>query len=342
MKARFVPIAHLFGLGHHSLHGSTGFAMSILLIHTGGTIGMDMTEKGFAPSHGVLENALHQLKQRGEFYGEVDIRLFEPAIDSANATPEDWNRLAEAIASAHSDYEGFVVTHGTDTLAFTSNALCLSLQGLEKPVILTGSMVPLTQRASDGWRNLTDALDAATLAPPGVWVQFAGRRLHGARVRKSHSSSPDAFEATKEPLAPRIPAPELQLRLFGQFEIAVLSVAPGVSARAIRAALSECDGVVLRCYGSGTAPNTPELRIALEDAKSKGKLILAVSQCPEGKIALGTYAAGEFLIGAGVVDGADITVEAAYVKLAHVLSRNLPPAKARKLLAQVLCGEASI
>ncbi|WP_420857996.1 asparaginase [Marivivens marinus] len=316
--------------------------MPILLIHTGGTIGMDRTERGYAPRAGVVEDAIAELRAQGELREVVDILRLDPLIDSANATPADWTRVARAVFDNLDAYDGFVVTHGTDTLAYTAAALCFALEGLNRPVILTGSMLPLTQPGSDGWANLSNALDAATMAPAGVWVKFAGNRLHGARVRKSHSSAPDAFEAAEESTPPRVASAQRRVHDFGTHDIAILSVAPGVSAHVIRAALTECDGVVLRCYGSGTVPDSPALRDALTAARDKGTLVIAVSQCPEGRIALGTYAAGAVLVDAGVVDGADITVEAAYVKLAHVLSRGLTPDQSRAELTRLQCGEASL
>ena len=144
--------------------------MKLLLIHTGGTIGMAQTKLGLAPMQGVLESALASIPTTAA----ITVLPLMPLIDSANATPSDWNRIAAAIASAHDTHDGFIVTHGTDTLAFTAAALCYALAGLKRPVILTGSMLPLTVANSDGPRNLTDAIAAAQSAPAGVWVQFAG------------------------------------------------------------------------------------------------------------------------------------------------------------------------
>ncbi|CAG0910070.1 unnamed protein product, partial [Cyprideis torosa] len=160
---------------------------------------MVRTETGFAPADGVVEGFLN------DHYGDAAPKLqcIEPLIDSANATPTDWDRVAQVIAAEHDAQDGFVVTHGTDTMAYSAAALGYALQGIARPVILTGAMLPLIEPDSDGGRNLTDALNAVETAPPGIWVQFAGKLLHGARVRKTHSRSFDAFNADPNPVPPR-------------------------------------------------------------------------------------------------------------------------------------------
>jgi len=315
--------------------------MAVLVIHAGGTIGMAQGRRGFVPRDGVVEKALDTLRAIGELREDVGVHALRPLIDSANATPADWTRIARTMVDAHDSYDGFVVTHGTDTLAYTAAALCFALEGLRKPVIVTGAMLPLTVQGNDGVRNLSDALDAAQLAPAGVWVQFAGHRLHGARVRKTHSSALDAFAAAEDPMPPRVVADALRLVPYGTAEIAILSMAPGISQSVIAHALSVCDGVVLRCFGSGTVPNVAALSAGLAAAHARGVPVIAVSQCPEGRLALGTYAAGALLIDNGVVDGRDMTVEAAFAKVAHVLAYSDDPDARRNRLAARLCGEAS-
>ena len=155
----------------------------ILLLHTGGTIGMVPTTRGLTPGAGVVEAAIDRLgNDRGDDLSIEIVRL-DPLIDSANATPADWNRLAGEIVARAAGCDAILVTHGTDTLAFTSSALTMALEGLDKPVILTGSMIPLGQQDSDGWDNLRDALAATQSAEPGVWIQFAGKLLRGPRAR---------------------------------------------------------------------------------------------------------------------------------------------------------------
>ncbi|OOY04659.1 asparaginase [Thioclava sp. F28-4] len=308
--------------------------MALLLIHTGGTIGMVASDVGFVPQQGVVEEFLATLPEGRE----VETLRLDPLIDSANATPADWNRIAETIAAHHDRCDGVIVTHGTDTLAYTAGALCFALEGLAKPVIVTGSMLPLSVEGNDGARNLRDAIAAAGQAAPGVWVQFAGRLLHGARVRKSHSRAFDAFAADPSDIPPRQPGPRLTRHPIRSARIAVLAVAPGAEESLLDHAVKTCDGLVLRCYGSGTAPDTPGVRAALATAQARAIPVIAVSQCPEGGMALGTYAAGAILRDHGVIDGRDMTPEAAYTKLAHVLSLDDPQERAARL-SRALCGE---
>jgi L-asparaginase len=311
---------------------------NILLINTGGTIAMAATKVGFAPKAGLLEQALDGLRRDG-MQSHISLTAFTPLIDSANASFADWNRIAKTIAQAHDRYDGFIVTHGTDTLAFTSAALCFALEGLAKPVILTGSMVPLGIKGSDGAGNLIDAIAAAETAPPGVWVQFAGQRLHGARIRKVHSQAHGAFSASDNSAIPPLQvAPNLIRHVFGNPDLVILSMAPGQSVKAMTAALALCDGGVLRVFGAGTLPDDAGLAAALHAAHARGIPMIAVSQSAEGGVRLGTYAAGNLLREAGVIDGADMTPEAAYAKLAHVLSLPEPDRAAR--LHRTLCGES--
>jgi L-asparaginase len=316
--------------------------MRILLLHTGGTIGMEATQEGFAPRHGVVEDAVAQLVAQGAVPKAIDILPFEQLIDSAQVTPEDWHRIARRIWERGAEYDAVVVTHGTDTMAYSAGALCLSLPGLTKPVIVTGAMLPLTVQGTDGWRNLTDALNAATTAGPGVWVHFAGKLLHGGRVRKSHSSKLDAFEAGPSNAAPKIVSEQAGLNVVRTHRIGVFSVTPGVCTPLLYFAAQSCDGILLRCYGSGTAPDTPEMRAALNLAADRGIPVVAVSQCPEGGMKLGTYAAGQVMRETGVVDGRDITPEMAYVKLQFCLSLGLDADQRRAFLNQSQCGEMTL
>ncbi len=307
--------------------------MRLLLIHTGGTIGMRRTDLGFAPLPGLLDSALAKI----DTAAHIELAVLNPLIDSAHASFADWNRIAGTIVAAHDRCDGFVVTHGTDTMAFTAAALCFALQGLARPVVLTGSMVPLGLPGSDGMGNLTAAIQAAQTAPAGIWLQFAGHRFHGARLRKANSVAADAFAASPAGKAPVHEGKSLIHHAFDRPNLTIQSMAPGASGAALDAALSVCDGAVLRVFGAGTLPNDPVTAQALRRAHDRGVAMIAVAQSPEGGIHLGTYAAGNLLLDCGVIDGGDITAEAAFAKLAHALSR--PRAEQADLLARNLCGE---
>lgn len=313
--------------------------MSILLIHTGGTIGMAQTEDGFAPREGILETAVGALVESGQFLEAIEIVRLDPLIDSAQATPRDWLRVARTIHEALDAHDAFVVTHGTDTLAYTAGALCLALPGMDKPVIVTGSMLPLSVEGNDGQRNLRDALLAASAAAPGIWVQFAGQLLHGGRVRKSHSQAFDAFEAVPSPVPPVVPAEVPALLHVREHNVGMLSVTPGPCTELVAHAAEVCDGLVLRCFGSGTAPDTPKMRAALQNAFRREVPVIAVSQCPEGGMRLGTYAAGKVMRDTGVIDGRDISPEMAFAKMQLALTRFPNFEAQRRYLGTSQCGE---
>lgn len=287
---------------------------------------------GLAPAQGVLEAGLAALGEVGPY----EVLHLLPAIDSANARFEDWNRIGAAIINGHNRYAGFVITHGTDTLAFTAAALSFALIGLQRPVIVTGAMQPLGTNGGDAEGNLRGAIAAARSAPAGVWVHFAQRLLQGARVRKAHSQNADAFTAAPSNVAARRAQDGFDAAYlpYSAPSIGVVSMAPNQSARAIAAMLEQCDGAVLRVFGAGTIPGDPDLIAALNAATSRGTVMIAVSQAPLGGVMLGTYAAGAPLVQAGVVDGRAMTFEAAYCKLAHILAHG-----PRTMLASDLCGE---
>jgi L-asparaginase len=310
-----------------------------LLLHTGGTIGMVPTPRGLSPELGVVERAVARVLGGSGQDGSVRIVRLQPLIDSANATPADWNRLSAEIVARTHEFDGVVITHGTDTLAFTSSALTMALEGLGKPVILTGSMIPLEQPGSDGDRNLADALQVATEAEPGVWIQFAGKLLRGPRARKIHSSAHDAFSAMLSDRPPRRDGKTLIRHEYGEAAIAVLPVAPGCAMDVIDYAMACCDGVVLRCYGSGTVPDDPVLEGALAKAAARGIPVVAVSETLAGGTSLGTYEAGAVLVRHGVIDGRDMTLEAAYAKLALALTTCPDLAAQRAFIETPLCGE---
>lgn len=312
--------------------------MKILVIHTGGTISMVRTSTGFAPRQGILEQELERLKEHGGLDASIDLIALDPLIDSALSSPQDWNRMTDAIAANYQAYDAFLVTHGTDTLAYSAAALCFALEGLGKPVILTGSMLPLTEPDSDGSRNLKDALNMVTNLTRGVWVQFAGRLLSGTRVFKTHSRSLEAFSSSPSGMPPFRPSDRFVRHVYQTPSISILPFAPGASFDVFAYAMNVCDGIVMRCYGSGTAPNTEQLQQALANAQRRCIPVIAVSQCAEGGIALGRYASDQLLLEHGVIDGRDMTVEAAYVKLALALSMDSNE-ECQDILASCLCGE---
>ncbi|MCV2871095.1 asparaginase domain-containing protein [Defluviimonas sp. WL0050] len=280
----------------------------ILVLHTGGTIGMAHGPNGLAPQPGLVEEALIRLAPPKL---DLTIHSFDPLIDSAEMGPAVWNRLIDRIAEWSGD--GIIFTHGTDTMAFTGAALSAALPGLPIPVVLTGSMKPLGV-PGDAESNLILALDAVSGAAPGVWLAFSGRILTGASVVKHHSSAPDSFRETQAAISMRGPfAP----RHFPDRKLAILTLAPGFGAAvdAFGAALEHLDGAILRVFGAGTMMQDPKLLSVLSAATGRGCRIVAVSQCERGGLTPGAYAAGEALWASGVENGGTKTAERALADL---------------------------
>lgn len=278
--------------------------MELLLIHTGGTIGMGDTEHGLAPMAGIVEEALAARLPEGAV---LAAHVFNPLLDSSNVGPSHWNEMLDAI-EAHPGAR-VIITHGTDTMAFTGAALSQALAGLGRHVVLCGSMVPLHHHG-DAEGNLDLAIRAAFQPGEGVWLAFDGKLMPAEGLVKHESQDADAFRATPQ-LKPGLPA----RRRFDDRRIAVLSLSPGMPASMLRAALGELDGAVLRVFGSGTSMSCEDVLGALRDAVASGKRIRAVSQCEQGGLIPGSYAAGAGLWSCGVENGGLETPEAALVRL---------------------------
>jgi L-asparaginase len=277
----------------------------ILLIHTGGTIGMGATASGLAPVSGLLERAVEDFMPAGM---GATVVSFDPLIDSADIRFEDWNRIIDLVEGWRG--AGVIVTHGTDTMAFTGAALSQALSGIGIPVVLCGAMQPLGTKG-DAEGNLKLAIEAVSRQPPGVWLAFAGRVLPAAGLVKHHTHDADSFRA----ILPAMPPSPPRLRRFGDVRLAILTIAPGLQAQTLAAMLSTLDGAVVRLFGAGTMPGDAALLAALQDAMARGCRLRAVSQCERGGLSPGAYAAGAGLWQIGVENAGEETAEAALVRL---------------------------
>lgn len=257
---------------------------------------------GLRPGDGVLEAALAKRLPAGT---EVKIERFDPLVDSANVGPADWNRMLDLIEAWRGT--AVIVVHGTDTMAYSGAALSSALPDVAIPVVLCGSMVPLGM-GGDAEANLDLALRAANGAP-GVWLAFAGKILPAAGLVKHDSHAADAFRA--HPQAP-FSAPA---RRFADRRIAVLTLTPGIPARAVAAMLAELDAAVLRVFGAGTMMADPALEAVLREAAARGCRLRAVSQCEAGGVEPAAYAAGAGIWAAGVENGGVETPELALARL---------------------------
>jgi L-asparaginase len=331
----------------------------VYVVYAGGTIGMRATEAGYAPVPGYLSAAVAGVPELVEAeVPELLVNEHAPLLDSANARPADWLAIARDIAArARTDeFDGFVVLHGTDTMAYTASALAFLLRGLGRPVVVTGAQIPIGVLRSDGRQNLlTAVLVAARADVREVCLVFGSRILRGCRAVKESASGFEAFSSPNLPplgsagveiaLDPaRLQTPEpggVRLPDALDAPVRLLRLYPGMPADLLRAALAPpARGLVLEAYGAGNLPDRdPELLAALAEGAARGVVVVAVSQCLDGRVDLGAYAASAPLVAAGAVGGLDLTTEAAYAKLVVLLSEGHPPSEVRTLMTRDLCGE---
>ncbi|QHM75319.1 L-asparaginase 1 [Mixta theicola] len=329
---------------------------SIYVAYTGGTIGMQRSEQGYIPVSGHLQQ---QLAAMPEFHRpempDFTIHEYQPLIDSSDMTPQDWQVIAEDIQRNYALYDGFVILHGTDTMAFTASALSFMLENLAKPVIVTGSQIPLAELRSDGQQNLLNALFVAANYPVNEVALFFNNTLYrGNRTTKAHA---DGFNAFASPnLAPlleagihirRLNTPaaphgagELLVHPITPQPIGVVTIYPGISAEVVRNFLRQpVKALILRCYGVGNAPQNAEFLAELQAASARGIVVVNLTQCMSGKVNMGGYATGNALAHAGVISGFDMTVEATLTKLHYLLSQPLSGEEVRRLMQVNLRGE---
>jgi L-asparaginase len=312
----------------------------VFVAYTGGTIGMARSRDGYSPAPGSLQDQMAAMPElRHPSMPDVTVHEYDPLLDSSNMTPAQWVKIANDVASHYDDYDGFVVLHGTDTMAYTASALPFMLRGLGKPVIVTGSQIPLCEVRNDARENLiTSLLIASTYAIPEVCLYFGGKLLRGCRSVKV---SADGFAAFDSPNFPQLGAAGIDIDVnwnyvrsadvgerlvveeFGSPVVSALRLFPGISPELVRNVLRPpLQGLVLEAYGVGNGPDQDgEFLAALEEATARGVVIVDCTQCLEGAVNLSEYATGSALARAGVISGYDMTAEAALTKLYHLFSR---------------------
>jgi L-asparaginase len=271
-------------------------------------------------------------------------------------TPREWVKIAHDLADHYDDYDGFVVLHGTDTMAYTASALPFMLNGLAKPVIITGSQIPLCEVRNDGRENLiTSLLIASTYDIPEVCLYFGGKLLRGCRAVKVSADGFAAFDSPNSPplgtvgsdieinwqLVRRGDARKLQVEEFGAPVVSALRLFPGISPELVRNVLRPpLQGLVLEAYGVGNGPDADAAFIAaLQEATSRGVVIVDCTQCLSGTVDLTEYAAGSALARAGAISGFDMTAEAALAKLYYLFSRGDSPEDVKREMQTDLRGE---
>ena len=341
----------------------------VLVIYTGGTIGMKEGPRGWAPAPGHLaerlasmplfhDRSMPALTTPVSRYGRrirYDILEYDPLLDSSNMDTGDWVKIARDIERNYDAYDAFVVLHGTDTMAYTASALSFMLENLGKTVVLTGSQIPIGEARSDAIDNVLGALTiAGHFEIPEVCLYFANRLMRGNRTRKVDASGFAAFQSANcAPLADvgidvridweRVLVPTKRpftVRPITNRNVAALRLFPGISAEMLRNVLKPpTQGLVLESFGSGNAPDRrQDFLDALREGTERGVVILNVTQCHHGAVKP-DYAAGRALADAGVVGGADMTTEAALTKLSYLLSQDLPRGEVERLLRTSLRGE---
>lgn len=338
----------------------------VLLIYTGGTIGMDLN-----PATGALEplDFNHLIKQMPEFAAipaGIDVYQFEAPIDSSDMNPKLWGRLVEIIVGHYDRYDGFVILHGTDTMAFTASALSFMLENLTKPVILTGSQLPVNQLRTDGKENLITSIEIAAAHDaeghprvPEVCIYFSGKLLRGNRSTKINSEGFNAFDSFNfPPLADAgvniiyheelILRPDYTKPMTPHFamdtNVVVFTLFPGITKEIVLHLLEapHLRGIVMRTYGSGNAPQLPWLMEALMEATRRGIIIINITQCAAGPVQMARYSGGFLLQNVGVISGYDGTVECTIAKLMHLLGHTTDTDLIREKMSRSLCGEISL
>lgn len=331
---------------------------NVLIIYTGGTIGMTRTENGYAPQSGQFRRAMEAIP---DLYAEQmprwDMLEMDPLLDSSNMTVHEWNKIAQLVADHYDAYDGFVVLHGTDTMAYSASAISFMLENLSKPVIFTGSQIPLGQIRSDGRDNIISSLlIAASGQVHEVCIYFNGVLLRGNRSTKRSSDQFEAFESPNDaPLAhagiqieykKRVLRPAssepFRLQPFKELPIGVIKIFPGIQFDYFESLMTDkLKGVVLETFGAGNIPGSAQnaLLPIIDRAYKNGTIITVCSQCSQGAVSLGTYAASSALRRVGAVNGRDMTTEAALAKSYYLLSISDDMAFVKAQMQRNLCGE---
>lgn len=339
---------------------------SILLIYTGGTIGMIEN-----PETGALENFdweqfRHYVPELKRFSHRIDALMFGPPIDSSDMEPKYWVKIARLISENYAKYDGFVVLHGTDTMAFTASALSFMLENLGKPVIITGSQLPIGQLRTDGKENLLTSIEIAAAVNaegqpmvPEVCIFFENSLLRGNRTSKINAEGFNAFRSYNFPPLARAgihikyethlirrpdPSRPFQPHYLLDNNLVILTIFPGMRKELIDAILQQkgLKAVILKTFGSGNAPQKPWLFERLKELSGRGVILVNVTQCSKGTVEMGRYETGLQLLQAGAVNGYDSTVESTVTKLMFLLGHGYSNDRIIELMNTDIAGEVTI
>ncbi len=340
---------------------------SILIIYTGGTIGMksDPADGALKPFN--FSQILDEVPELAKFACRIDSCSFSPIIDSSDVEPSTWVTLVGLIERKYDEYDGFVVLHGTDTMSYSASAVSFMIENLTKPVIFTGSQLPIGTPRTDGKENLISAVEIASAKDseghalvPEVCICFDNLLMRGNRTTKMSSDNFKAFSS--ENLPPLAEAgisirynsalilkpedwsrrPVFHKRL--DTRVSILKIHPGITSEVVRNILcgEGTRAVVIETYGSGNAPSSEWFLSTVREAHEMGKILLNVTQCPSGSVNMDIYATGRCLKLAGVLNGYDSTTESALAKLFVLLGENSDNAAVEKSLERSLRGEITV
>ena len=337
---------------------------AVLLIYTGGTIGMKDSGNGLVPFD--FSGILGEVPELRKFTLKIDSYTFNPLIDSSDVEPGMWKKLAELIKERYDSYDGFVVLHGTDTMAYSASALSFMLDNLAKPVIFTGSQLPVGSLRTDGKENLVSAIEVAAAKDaygramvPEVAVYFNSQLFRGNRTTKVNATAFDAFRSPNcPPLAeaginirynrnliryPSDAAAGLTINTALDTRVAILKVHPGITEQVARNVLlgEGIRAIIIETYGSGNAISKPWFTDIVRESAASGRILLNVTQCLAGDVDMSLYATGKALKDAGAVSGSDITTEAGLGKLFCLMGEHADNDTVKALLEKNLKGEIS-
>ena len=339
---------------------------ALLLIYTGGTIGMKQDMKDLTLKPFDFSQILDEVPEIRKFAFKIDTYSFEPPIDSSDVEPSLWQDLARLIKEKYEDYDGFIILHGTDTMSYSASALSFMLDGLTKPVIFTGSQLPIGVPRTDGKENLISAVEIASAkdeeghpAVPEVCVCFDSLLMRGNRSTKVNS---EVFRAFQSPNFPPLAEAGINIRYNNEYirkpndwyqsltinteldtRVSILKIHPGITPEVVRNILCGKDtrAIIMETYGSGNAPTRDWFLDIVKESSAMNKIIVNVTQCLAGTVNMNIYANGKALERAGVIDGYDSTTKSALAKLFYLMGKSRDNEWVKAMMSRNLKGEIS-